>query len=244
MKKCIKCELEKEDKHYLKSDIICNTCYRKELKFIKTCNKCKSKVKTDFFTKDNKVCDFCFLKIENDLMTNKRKCNKCNAEKDLNRFNKNICYDCINIDRKNRIKKGLSRKYPTSKEVMKKWRDNNKDRLKEYRRNYSSHKYKTDINYKLKVICRSFLNRCLYSKNGKRTLDVLCYSTEKLKQRLEYQFTKDMSWDNYGTYWNIDHRKPISLFKDGTDISIINSLCNLKPVKKEENFSKQNRFIN
>jgi hypothetical protein len=53
-----------------------------------------------------------------------------------------------------------------------------------------------------------------------------------------------MSWDNYGTYWNIDHRKPISLFKQGTDISIINSLCNLKPIKKEENFSKQNRFIN
>jgi hypothetical protein len=52
-----------------------------------------------------------------------------------------------------------------------------------------------------------------------------------------------MNWKNYGSYWNIDHRKPISSFKKGTDIRIINMLCNLKPVLKEFNFSKQNRFI-
>lgn len=104
-------------------------------------------------------------------------------------------------------------------------------------------KYKTDINYRLKVICRSFINRCLYSKNGKRTLEILGYTTDKLRQRLEYQFTSEMSWENYGIYWNIDHKKPISLFSKHTDISVINALCNLRPIKTKDNFSKQNRFI-
>ena len=85
------------------------------------------------------------------------------------------------------------------------------------------------INSLLKVACRRFLSRCFYSKNGKRTLVILGYTTESLKQRLEYQFTKDM--------------KPVSLFKVGTEMSIINALCNLRPVRKEENFSKQKRFI-
>ena len=29
---------------------------------------------------------------------------------------------------------------------------------------------------------------------------------------MEYQFTSDMSWDNYGTYWEIDHVRPCSSF--------------------------------
>lgn len=115
--------------------------------------------------------------------------------------------------------------------------------LTEYRRRYSSNKYKNDVNHKLTVICRSFIRRCFHSKNGERTYEVLGYSTEKLRQRLEFQFTSDMNWNNYGEYWNIDHRKPISRFTEGTPISVINSLSNLKPVKKEENFSKQNRFL-
>jgi hypothetical protein len=239
---CKNCNLEKDNLHYKNDDDICNTCYRKELKFRKTCNKCKVRVEINLFTNDKRICDNCLIIKDKEINSGKKLCNKCNLEKDINRFNKNICYDCYNINRKDRISKGLSKKYPNSREIMKKWREKNKERLREYRKNYSKYKYHNDINYKLKVICRSFVRRALCSKK-QNTRDILGYDIIKLKSRLEYQFTKEMNWNNYGIYWNIDHRKPISLFLEGTPLSIINALCNLKPVLKEYNFSKGNKFI-
>jgi len=241
---CEKCKIEKDIKHYKRSDIICNTCYRKELKFSKSCNKCKNRVDTSLFSENKKICNNCIDIMNYELLSKKKLCNKCGLEKDIDRFNKNICYDCYNKYRNYRISTGLSKKYPTNKSVMKTWRENNKERLREYRNNYSKDKYNNDIEHKLKVVCRSFIRRCLYSKNNERTFDVLGYDTNKLRIRLEFQFTSEMSWSNYGSYWNIDHKKPLSLFSKDTPISTINALCNLKPVVKEFNYSKQNKFIN
>lgn len=244
MKKCIKCEKPKTNDYFLKSEDICKTCLRKEVKFKKSCNKCKIKRPTSEYNKNNRICDDCFEREYLELLNNKKICSKCEKEKDLNRFGKGrVCFDCVNFLRQTRIKEGKSKLYPTSKEKMKKWRSENKERLKLYRKEYSNRKYNTDVNYKLAVVCRSFIKRCLFKKNGHRTHELLGYSPDKLKQRIECQFTKDMSWENYGEYWNIDHRKPIKMFKPDTKISTINMLCNLRPVKKEENFSKQGRFI-
>jgi hypothetical protein len=50
-----------------------------------------------------------------------------------------------------------------------------------------------------------------------------------------------MSWSNYGR-WHIDHKKPISKFKDGSNISVINALSNLQPLWAKDNLSKGNKF--
>lgn len=239
---CIECNIEKESHHYIKNDTICNTCYRKQVKFIKTCNRCKNKISIVKFT-SGKVCDVCISKIELEKNSLSKFCGKCQKEKPKIRFNKNTCYDCINSRRKERISNGVSKKYPTSKLKMKEWRLKNKEKLKKYRREYSNDKYKSDINYKLLVTCRSFIRRCLNKKDG-RTFDILGYNSEKLRQRLECQFKQGMSWENYGSYWNIDHRKPISKFDlINIPVSVVNMLCNLKPVIKEYNFTKGNKFI-
>jgi hypothetical protein len=241
---CIKCKREKTTDYFIKNKDVCKTCIRKELAFNKTCNKCKLIKPIVKYTKDKRVCDDCFHNIEIENIENKKICSRCKEKKDSNRFRSGyICFDCFNYDRKRRIKEGKSKRYPTKKEKTKEWQEKNKEKLKIYRNNYSKFKYKTDINYKLTVVCRSFLNRCFHSKNGKKTQEILGYTSEKLRQRLECQFTKEMNWENYGKYWNIDHRKPIDMFEEGTPIHIINLLSNLKPIIKEENYSKQNRFI-
>jgi hypothetical protein len=242
MKICLSCNIEKEKRHYSKNDTICNTCYRKQVKLIKTCNKCKNKISVKKFN-SGKICDDCISKIELEKNSTSKFCSKCKRESPKNRFNKNTCYDCLNISRKKRILDGISKKYPTSKLKMSEWRLKNKEKIKKYRREYSNTKYKNDINYKLLVTCRSFIRRCLMKKND-RTFNILGYTPERLKQRLECQFKEGMSWDNYGTYWNIDHRKPISMFNLlNVPVSTINMLCNLKPVIKEYNFAKSNKFI-
>jgi hypothetical protein len=86
------------------------------------------------------------------------------------------------------------------------------------------------------------IQRCLKGeKKETRTFKLLGYDTVKLKQRIECQFSEGMSWSNYGQ-WHIDHKKPISKFKDGSNISVINALSNLQPLWAKDNLSKGNKF--
>lgn len=240
---CTKCDKDKTDDYFLKSNVICKTCLRKETLYNKVCNKCKNKKPTSIYTIDKRICDECLL-LKNE---EGRVCKKCQNYKNISRFrkdrNSNICYDCINIIRYEKIKTGKQKKYPNRNEKIKEWRLKNKHRLNEYRKKYSKNKYDNDINYKLSIVCRSFLRRCLYYKKNKRTNDILGYKADDLKKRLECQFVKGMDWSNYGKYWNIDHRKPISMFKEGTSIRTINALSNLKPVLCKINYSKQGKYI-
>lgn len=68
------------------------------------------------------------------------------------------------------------------------------------------------------------------------------YNLQQLKEHLELQFDENMSWDNYGEYWEIDHIIPQSLFnikiaKD-KDFQICWSLINLRPLEKSVNRSR------
>ena len=62
-----------------------------------------------------------------------------------------------------------------------------------------------------------------------------------LKERLESQFTPEMSWGNYGSYWEVDHITPLSLFSSIEELKAKgNSLDNLQPVPVAFNRSKRN----
>ena len=146
------------------------------------------------------------------------------------------------------------------KEYNKQWRERNKEHRKEYhkqwceqnkeyKKNWSKAKYNTDLQYKLTDWSRQQIHRCLNSKKTKHTFDILGYTTEQLKQRLEMNFKQDMTWENHGTLWHIDHRKPLCKFNltlpDGTpnyeQIRLANSLANLQPLYVTENLSKGGR---
>lgn len=92
------------------------------------------------------------------------------------------------------------------------------------------------------ISARKILRRCLYltqQEKAGRTLDVLGYTAEDLRTRIEFQFQPGMSWENRSD-WHIDHKKPVTAFiRQGIkDPRTINSLCNLKPMWASENISK------
>ena len=74
----------------------------------------------------------------------------------------------------------------------------------------------------------------------------LAYDRHELAEHLQAQFRNGMCWDNYGIWWEIDHRKPVSWFgvTEYTDkqINEIWSLSNLQPLLKSENRAKSNRW--
>ena len=103
---------------------------------------------------------------------------------------------------------------------------------------------KTDINFKLSVNFRSRISSALRKRSKKTSsINLLGCSIEEYKLFLEKQFDKNMSWDNYGTYWDIDHIKPCAAF-DLTSLEEQKQCfhySNTQPLSKKENQIK-NRF--
>lgn len=97
--------------------------------------------------------------------------------------------------------------------------------------------------HRVKDSMRNMLTRVLRftgKKKNTKTEDALGYTKNELVSHLESLFDENMSWDNYGSYWEIDHIRPLSkMIKSGErSPSVINALDNLRPLKVEENRAK------
>lgn len=86
-------------------------------------------------------------------------------------------------------------------------------------------------------------------KSGHSWESLVGYTLEQLVTHLESQFTKGMTWENYGYYgWHIDHIRPISdfNFESPGDPEFLQcwSLWNLQPLWAFDNLSKNNKCEN
>jgi len=59
--------------------------------------------------------------------------------------------------------------------------------------------------------------------------------------KLEALFRDGMTWDNYGSFWHLDHMKPLSLFSK-ENIMDAWRLDNLQPLLRLENLRKSNKY--
>lgn len=92
------------------------------------------------------------------------------------------------------------------------------------------------------------VSKCLrlaLRKGGKGTSKyhaALGYTWAELHAHIEAQFTQDMSWDNWGKVWELDHIIPLSATKysslDDPLFKAAWSLENLRPLPKLENRRK------
>jgi glutamate synthase domain-containing protein 2 len=98
---------------------------------------------------------------------------------------------------------------------QKKYNQINKDTLLQKSYTRRNQKIKTDPSYKLRIristdICNRLRN-CISSKKT-TTLEYLGCTFQSYKTYLETQFTPEMSWENWGIVWEIDHKISISSF--------------------------------
>ncbi len=130
----------------------------------------------------------------------------------------------------------------------KKYRDENLEYFKIYRREYESYKRETDPLYKLTANLRSMIRESLtvrgYSKTSK-SIEVIGITFDEFKIYIESKFEPWMTWDNYGRYngelnygWDIDHIIPLSSAISEDEVVILNHYTNLQPL-----CSKTNRYI-
>jgi len=164
-------------------------------------------------------------------MIKMKKCNKCNINP--KHSTTSYCRDCrlkYNESNKNHIKNYNKQRYESDKEIIlnkvKEYHKNHKKEIQEYTKNwfqenkehineYNRNKYKTDLIFKLKLTLRNTLKNKIKAKGirkYKSSTKLIGCSIEKLKLHLESQFLPEMTWENHGIIWEIDHIKPCASF--------------------------------
>ena len=94
----------------------------------------------------------------------------------------------------------------------------------------------------------SVIRYCLKGKKAwRKWRDLVGYKAQDLINHLEKQFDDKINWDNYRSYWEIDHIKPKSLFKYETaedpEFKKCWALENLQPLEKIKNRSKHDSYV-
>jgi hypothetical protein len=147
------------------------------------------------------------------------------------------------------------------KQQGKVYRDNNEEKInqkiKEYQLKHKKHLYKKNKEYhfqqyhsspyfKIKRLLRDRVSKILGNKGvTKKSNELLGCSGKYLKSYLESLFFEEMSWNNHGEIWEIDHIKPCASF-DLTDIKQQKECfhyTNLQPLFKTSDIAKSFGYI-
>jgi hypothetical protein len=196
----------------------------------KMCDKCMQTKPIDKYRKYqensySKTCKKCLNEVDKIRKKNLRKkkaetflakCEKCNEEKVLNDFAK--------------LKKFYKKKiclscYPSF--------------LTEQKNEWCKNQHNTNINYRLKKSLAARLRNVLFKTDT--TMNYIGCNIQYLREWFEYNFTPEMNWNNYGSFWSIDHIIPVRKF----DLTIENeklkcwNWSNLMPVTIQYNSTKK-----
>ena len=78
------------------------------------------------------------------------------------------------------------------------------------------------------------------SRTPKKIRSYVSIDAFMLREWIENKFTKEMSWDNYGEYWVVDHIVPLRFFdlNNENDMRLCWNYKNLMPLLREDNLKK------
>lgn len=124
------------------------------------------------------------------------------------------------------------------------WRSKNVEVVRAYMRNWCKQKYDSDEAFRTRAILSSRLRGCV-KKKTEQTMDVLGCDISAFLDWIEYQFEEDMSWDNMGTYWVIDHVVPCASFDLSNKAAVAECFhwSNMRPLEAKENMSKGSKVL-
>ncbi len=112
---------------------------------------------------------------------------------------------------------------------------------------YMREKNRNDLHYHINQNMGKALHFSLKKKkDNKKWQELVGYTLIDLINHLEKQFTSTMNWDNYGSYWHVDHIRPKSWFKFSSpneeEFKKCWSLKNLQPLERFKNYIKNNHY--
>ena len=196
----------------------------------KICDKCENNYSINNYRKYSenkfgKTCKKCLNELDKTRKKELRqkrgetvfvKCEKCQEEKALKQFAK--------------LKKFYKKKICVS--CYPKF-------LTEQKTEWCKNEHNTNMNYRIKKSLAARLRTILVKNES--TMNYIGCNIQYLREWFEYNFTNEMNWDNYGTYWSIDHIIPtckFDLINEDEKFKCCN-WSNLMPVTIKYNSSKK-----
>jgi len=142
-------------------------------------------------------------------------------------------------------------------ETQRRYREKHREKIRErkkseegkrYAREYIQRRRQTEPAFRMKSIVSRQVHHALSGKHkAVSTFDALPYTPEQLAEHLEKQFDDKMTWDNYGSYWSMDHIYPQSKLPydsmEHPNFAKCWALENLRPLEHKANIIKGNRVL-
>lgn len=109
---------------------------------------------------------------------------------------------------------------------------------------YMRERRRNNPNFRSAAILRSGLSNALKGRSGwgwEKCIRTLGCSLDDFRLYVETQFEPGMTWQNYGTYWEIDHIMPCALFDltDPAQQRVCFHFSNLRPLEKQVNRTRK-----
>tara|TARA_R110002096_G_C14421298_1_gene709152 strand:- start:79 stop:882 length:804 start_codon:yes stop_codon:yes gene_type:complete len=140
--------------------------------------------------------------------------------------------------------------YEANKEKIKAYQEANKEKIRERQKANRKMRRATDPHYRVMRNVSTLVSRALKKQGttkGGSTFSALPYTPLDLVEHLEKQFDETMTWDNYGSYWDVDHIHPQSLLPydslEHPNFQKCWALDNLQPLEHLANIRKSNKIL-
>jgi hypothetical protein len=147
-----------------------------------------------------------------------------------------------------KIKKEKQRYFQENKEKINEYRRKNKERTKLHRRKYhveyEKERKQTDPAYKAMKLSRRRIAHAMKRIGLKKETKIGTFeqrfscSREVFENRIASQFVNGMTWQNWGTLWQLDHILPLSCAKTLNEVLMLNHYTNLRPLLSIDNKAK------
>jgi hypothetical protein len=189
----------------------------------------------------------------------KKCCTRCSIIKPFDLFSpqkagymgvKAQCRECdVEYDKQYQSKTNVRAerdKTDKAKQYRKKYVIENLDWWRKYEREYRCNRRKEDIFFKIKGNMSARLSDLINKRNlGTTTLELIGCDRETFISHIEKQFTKGMTWENYGLKgWHVDHIIPLSSFNLTIEDEVKKAchFTNLQPLWWQDNLEKSNKI--
>lgn len=127
-----------------------------------------------------------------------------------------------------------------SNAIKKSYKIRHREKYLKYCREYAKRIRRDPLKRLSKNTSKLVWDSLKHKKGGRHWEKIVGFSLEALMNHLESQFAPEMNWDNYCTYWELDHIKPLNLCRSFEEAW---KLENLQPLKISVNRAKRDRYI-
>lgn len=121
------------------------------------------------------------------------------------------------------------------------WRDANPEKIRGYAKKARKGKHRPWHASRKRF--KEVMRRCKIGKSVRHS-DLIGCSPSQFRTHLESKFKRGMTWENYGTYWHVDHILPCASF-DQTNPAH-RAACwhwtNLQPLESVKNMAKSDKI--